>query len=208
MTVTFTLEEKSTALLVYDVINEMADPEGAFYSPDTGEILPLIQKLMALCRVKGMPVIYTVPVNKGAEDMGRMADFYPELVSRNLFRPGSRGSQVHHSIEPEKGDIVIEKPRYGAFHGTQLEEILRGKGIDTILICGISVAVGCSTTAREAASRDFKAVIVKDACLSRPIADQGWGPITEEEAERVHLSTLARSFAMVASAAEVMRQLA
>jgi ureidoacrylate peracid hydrolase len=207
MAVIFPLNAKSTALLVYDVINEMADPDGAFYATAINEILPRIQKLRELCRARGMPVFYTVPVNKGPEDMGRMADFYPELASRNLFRAGSRGTEVHQSIKPEKEDTIIEKPRYGAFYGTELEGILRRRGKDTLLICGVSTQVGCGTTAREAANRDFKAIVIKDACLSRPIADQGWGPISQEEAERVHLSTLARSFAMVASADEVISKL-
>ncbi|MBM2831060.1 MAG: isochorismatase [Dehalococcoidia bacterium] len=207
MAVIFPLESKKTALLIYDVTNEMADPGGAFYDPSVNRILSQIQKLLTLCRRRGIPVFYTVPVNKGAEDMGRMADFYPELASRRLFRPGSYGSQVHSSIKPEAVDRVIEKPRYGAFYGTRLNQRLRRKGIDTILICGISTQVGCGTTAREAASRDYKVVMVRDACLSRPIADQGWGPVNQEDVERVHMSTLARSFAMVASTDEVMRKL-
>ncbi|MDP2744342.1 MAG: isochorismatase family cysteine hydrolase [Dehalococcoidia bacterium] len=207
MAVIFPLEPKKTALLIYDVVNEMADPGGAFYDPSVNEILSQIQKLLGVCRARGIAVFYTVPANKGREDMGRMADFYPELVSRGLFRPGSHGSQVHSSIKPEAGDRIIEKPRYGAFHGTRLDQVLRRKGIDTILICGISTQVGCSTTAREAASRDFKVVMVRDACLSRPIADQGWGPVNQKDVERVHMSTLSRSFAMVASTDEVTRRL-
>lgn len=207
MAITFSLDAKKTALLIYDVVNEMADPGGAFYDPSVNLVLSPIRRLLSFCRARGIPVFYTVPANEGREDMGRMADFYPELASSGLFRAGSRGSQVHSSIEPEKGDTIIAKPRYGAFYGTRLHQILRRKGIDTILLCGISTQVGCGTTAREAASRDYKVVMLKDACLSRPIADQGWGPVSAEDVERVHMSTLARSFAMVASSEEVIRKL-
>ncbi len=120
MTVIFPLEAKRTALLVYDVINEMADPEGAFYSPSTGEILPRIQKLMALCRDKGMPVIYTVPVNKGAEDMGRMADFYPELVSRNLSGRGAEAPGFTLPSSRKRGIPLLRNPGMAPFMGLSL----------------------------------------------------------------------------------------
>ena len=207
MAVTFALDAKKTALLVYDVVNEMADAGGAFYDPSVSRVLSPIQRMLSSCRTMGIPVFYTVPASEGPEDMGIMATFYPELAARGLFRTGSRGSEVHSSIKPEKGDTVLAKPRYGAFYGTRLHQILRRKGIDTILLCGISTQVGCSTTAREAASRDYRVVMVKDACLSRPIADQGWGPVSAEDVERVHMSTLARSFAMVATSDEVIRRL-
>ncbi len=52
-------------------------------------------------------------------------------------------------------------------------------------------------TARDAMNRDYKAIVVSDACLSRAMGDQGWGPVSKEELMKVHFSSLARAFAMV-----------
>ena len=74
-------------------------------------------------------------------------------------------STKRSSLDPH--DILLEKPRFGAFYGTDLELILRAHGIDTVIISGISTPVCCDTTAREAQARDFRRV-GPDALATRP----------------------------------------
>ena len=62
-----------------------------------------------------------------------------------------------------KNDILLEKPRFGAFHGTDLDLILRNRGIDTVIITGICTNICCETTAREANMRDYKVFFISDA---------------------------------------------
>jgi len=54
------------------------------------------------------------------------------------------------------------KPRFGAFQGTDLELILRSRGIDTVIVTGVATNVCCDTTAREAAVRDFRVFFLSD----------------------------------------------
>ncbi len=76
------------------------------------------------------------------------ADFVPEL-----------------GVQP--GDIQITKRQWGAFYGTELDLQLRRRGVDTILLCGISTSIGVESTAREAYERNYNQVFVEDAMAAR-----------------------------------------
>ncbi len=92
--------------------------------------------------------------------------------------------------------MLLHKPRFGAFHGTDLELILRCRGIDTIIITGISTPVCCDTTAREAHARDFRVFLLSDATATTgPDADK-W--------QRYALEIIDGMFGQVVSAAQML----
>lgn len=64
-------------------------------------------------------------------------------------------------------DIVITKRQWGAFYGTELDLQLRRRGVDTILLCGITTNIGVETTARDAYDRGYQQVFVEDATSAR-----------------------------------------
>jgi hypothetical protein len=76
---------------------------------------------------------------------------------------GSESAEFHECLVIDGKDVILEKPRFGAFHCTDLELLLRSRGIDTIMVTGISTNVCCETTAREAAIRHFHVLFVEDA---------------------------------------------
>ena len=102
----------------------------------------------------------------------------------------------------EAKDIVLEKPRFGAFHGTDLELILRSRGIDTIIISGIATNVCCETTAREAMVRDFHVFFLSDGT-----AALGMGDATADETQRVTIATLGSLFAQVLTVDEMLKKI-
>jgi nicotinamidase-related amidase len=63
-------------------------------------------------------------------------------------------------------DVLLEKPRHGPFQSTDLELMLRSRGIDTVIISGIATSVCCETTARKAVSRDFHVFFLIDGKAS------------------------------------------
>jgi nicotinamidase-related amidase len=78
------------------------------------------------------------------------------------WRPGPRPpdwAEIVPELGPEPGDLVITKRQWGAFYGTELDLQLRRRGIDTILLAGISTNVGVQSTARDA----YEQVFVEDA---------------------------------------------
>ena len=69
-------------------------------------------------------------------------------------------------MKPTQDDILVKKFRYSGFYGTQLENLLRALGRDTIAITGVATNVCCDSTARDGAMRDFKVVFLSDCSAS------------------------------------------
>ena len=76
-------------------------------------------------------------------------------------------AEIVPELGPEPGDLVITKRQWGAFYGTELDLQLRRRGIDTILLAGISTNVGVESTARDAYERGYQQVFVEDAMAAR-----------------------------------------
>src|SRR5258708_37145578 len=77
---------------------------------------------------------------------------------------GSKGYELWAELDVEKDDLVVEKTRYSAFveGSSQLEQVLRAQGIDTILVTGTVTNVCCESTARDAMMRNFKTIMITD----------------------------------------------
>jgi nicotinamidase-related amidase len=76
-------------------------------------------------------------------------------------------AEIVPELGPRPGDIVITKRQWGAFYGTELDLQLRRRGIDTIILCGISTTMGVESTARDAFERGYQQVFVEDAMAAR-----------------------------------------
>ena len=71
-------------------------------------------------------------------------------------------AEFYEPVKPAEGDLVVKKFRYSGFYGTQLENLLRALGRDTIAITGVATNVCCDSTARDGAMRDFKVLFLSD----------------------------------------------
>ena len=76
---------------------------------------------------------------------------------------GSPGVAIFPEIAPRDDEIVITKHRFSAFYGTDLEIILRGLGVTTVVITGVTTENCCHATARDAFFRDFQVAFLSDA---------------------------------------------
>ncbi len=76
-------------------------------------------------------------------------------------------TEIVPELGPEPGDVVIAKRQWGAFYGTELDLQLRRRGVDTIVLAGISTNVGVESTARDAYERGYEQVFVEDAMSAR-----------------------------------------
>ncbi len=124
-------------------------------------------------------------------------------MSKTAFSARDRKRRLlHKGLVVAPGDILLDKPRFGAFHGTDLELILRSRGIDTLIITGIATNVCCETTAREAAVRDFRVFFLSDGT-----ATFGIGELSPAELQRVTCATLGLLFAQVLTADEMLRKI-
>jgi nicotinamidase-related amidase len=74
------------------------------------------------------------------------------------------GTQIVDAIAPRDGDIVVRKRRVGALSTTDLDAQLRGRGIDTLILAGISTSGVVLSTVRDAADRDYRLIVLRDLC--------------------------------------------
>ena len=89
----------------------------------------------------------------------------PGPMGRILVR-GEPGHGIVEALAPLPGEPVVDKPGKGAFHATDLEAVLRNRGVEALLVAGVTTEVCVSTTVREANDRGFRCVVLADCCAS------------------------------------------
>jgi nicotinamidase-related amidase len=115
--------------------------------------------------------------------------------------------EVIPALAPGPDDVVVTKSRYSAFVNTELESILRGNRIDTVVIAGLMTQYCSVTTARHAHDLDYKVVFVRDANAGPDLPDLGFGAVSHAEAQRVILTMLAGGVADIQTTADVVSAL-
>jgi len=157
--VDFTVTPERAALINVDMQNLFV--EGYWPSaPDGLVVLDRINRLAAVCRQAGILVIHASHVLRpDLSNIGVLGEVVPQ-VHDGIITKGSESAALHKGLVIGPDDVLLEKPRFGAFHGTDLEMILRTRGIDTVIISGIATNVCCETTAREAMVRDFRVLFL------------------------------------------------
>jgi nicotinamidase-related amidase len=163
------INQKRCALIVIDMQNDFLKPGGVLYYNDAPmKAVPAIKRLIGHCRETGIPVIYTQTLLKDQFSISPLEACYQPALLKKGLREGTWGAGFIDGLEPLPGEQVVVKHRYDAFHNTDLELILnniRGLGaVDTVLVTGTVTNVCCESTARGAFMRDYKVVLVSDAC--------------------------------------------
>jgi ureidoacrylate peracid hydrolase len=158
-----------TALLIIDMINDYAHPDGTYgkqgiSNPKIKDIIPPIVKLEGVCKQLDIPVIGIVHItHRRADgtpvDLGLILSPRPFLKHEGLTQ-GTWGTKIIQEI-PEC-DFVIEKGRLNAFFQTSLDTLLRGLDVNTLLFTGIQTNYCVESTARAAWDLDFQFVVVED----------------------------------------------
>jgi nicotinamidase-related amidase len=136
-------------------------------------VIPGIRRLLDHFRRNGSLVVFTAvgTETKDGSDLAGWARALDEvglnLLGTRIHPPvGDPSWQIDPALEPRADEIVVNKLSAGTFATTDLAAQLRSRGIDRVVITGVVTDVCVSTTAREAADRNFKVVIVNDACTT------------------------------------------
>jgi ureidoacrylate peracid hydrolase len=205
--------DKGSAMVEFAVIPERLalvniDVQRCFVSdsplacPGAAELIPRINRIADVCRRAGILVVHVRHVLAAdGSNAGVLGEISP-LVMQGIIAAGSRSAELHPELVVARGDLVVEKPRFGAFQGTSLEPLLRGRGVDTIIVSGLVTNVCCDTTAREAFARDFRVFFLSDGT-----ANSGTDELGAEEIQRATCATLARRFAQVLTIDEMIARI-
>ena len=199
--VDFGVAPERTALVNVDMQNCFV--HGSPFSASDGlAVQDRINRVAAACRAAGIVVVHTSHVLRpDGSNIGVLGEIAP-IVKKGIINKGSQSAALHNGLLIDPSDILLEKPRFGAFHGTDLELILRSRGIDTIIVTGIAANVCCETTAREAVVRDFRVFFLSDG-----IATFDMGDVSAAELKRATCATLGFLFAQLLTVDEMIRKI-
>jgi len=209
MQVKYPIIPEKTAMIVVDMQNDFVQEGAPIEIPRARAMVPRLNRLLAVCRAHQIPVIYIHHVIRGGDiDAGRLADHHEAIRHNQAIIAGTPNVEIYEGLKPQPGDLVVAKPRYSAFYGTDLEAILRSQGIDTLIIGGTVTNVCCESTTRDAFSRDYKVIFLSDGNAAGDLPDLGFGPVSAEEIQKVVLTVLAMCFAQVSSIDQVIAEIA
>jgi nicotinamidase-related amidase len=156
-------DNQNTALLIMDV-------QGATIKmlPESANIIQNLNKAIQTARSNKIPVIYVVVgFRKGFPEVSPANKSFTQLKSGAMNLDTAEASQVHESVAPQPGDVIITKKRVSAFTGSDLEVVLRAMGIKHIVLTGIATSGVVLSTTREAADKDYGITILADCCADR-----------------------------------------
>jgi ureidoacrylate peracid hydrolase len=209
MPVKYPINPEKTAMLVVDMQNQFVQVGGLAEIPRARAMAPHLNQLLDVCRTHKILVIYIYHLLRSWDiDAGRFADLFPEAAQTNqLSIAGTKNVEIYEGLKPHPGDLLVAKPRYSAFYGTDLEAILRSKGIDTLIISGTVTNACCESTARDAFSRDYKVIFLSDGNAAGDMPDLGFGAVSAEEVQKVTLTLFALNFGQVASIDQVIAEI-
>src|SRR3954465_14607411 len=174
------LDPKRTAIVMIDMQRDFLEPGG--FGESLGNDVSLLAKAITPCRAlleamraRGVLIIHTreghrpdlsdapkAKVERGAPSMRIGA---PGPMGRILIR-GEPGHDIVPELRPLPGEPIIDKPGKGAFYATDLGSILQHRGIETLIVCGVTTEVCVHTTVREANDRGYKGIVPGDCCGS------------------------------------------
>ncbi len=172
---------KAWALLVIDMQRDFCAPGG--YAERAGMAIsrlrapiPNIAALLAAARAQGICVIHTreghlsdlsdCPPSKFARSVVTGAPIgSPGPMGRLLVR-GEYGHDFIDELQPQPGDVVVDKPGYSAFHQTELQSLLWQRGVSQLVITGVTTEVCVHSTLRAAIDRGYECITVADACAT------------------------------------------
>lgn len=156
-------------LLVIDFINDIVHEQGkapscAAYVKEH-VVIAKANAAIEIARKHDWLILFVkVAFNAGYLEIPGDSPVFRSAPGKGAFKLGEWGTEFHADLTYQPADPVIIKPRVSAFYATALEAYLRAQKIDTLIISGVSTNNAVQATARDGHDRDYRIIILKDAC--------------------------------------------
>jgi len=173
----FSFDPSATAVIAVDLQNDFGAEGGYvhhFGVPIEGARATIdpVGRVLAAARSAGIPVVYTKMEfkrdlsNVGEPDSPTRARL--ELGEGDFLIEGTWNSDIVSELAPQPGDLMVSKRRYSGFYETDLDDLLRARGIRSLIFVGWTTSVCVESTLRDASFRDYACVILDD-CTAETI---------------------------------------
>lgn len=194
------------AVVVVDMQNDFVRVGAPLEVPESRPTIVVHQALLGACRERGIPIIYTKFV--AGPQRTFIWEWSPQLAPpvcccwkgflRHYEDVGKEldGSDIIDEIHPEPGDPIVDKFGYGAFHNTNLDDLLKARHVESVLVTGTVTQICVEETARESMKRGYRTTIVSDAVST-------YAP----DLQAAVLKNFAHKFGWVSTAAEIIAAL-
>lgn len=156
------------ALVLVDMQRDFCDPGGAHgHDSDVSDPMSAVQSAGSFLdryRESGRTPIFIQTLHGEESTSPRWAQKYEDRPTP--CRPGSEGAAFMPQLDVGDSDVVVTKHRYSAFHGTDLDLILRSNGISRVLVGGVAANVCVESTVRAAFDHDYDVTLLRDCAGS------------------------------------------
>jgi ureidoacrylate peracid hydrolase len=206
-----------TAVLVIDMQNDFGSKGGMFDRAGIDisgirAVVPNVRSALSAARKAALPIIYIkMAFRPDLSDAGPPTS--PNLLKHAKFNVGQAviapdgtpsrilirdtwGTEIIPELRPEAGDTMVYKSRFSAFYRTELDDMLKRRGIEALIVTGCTTSVCVESTVRDAMFRDYRCVVLED-CAAEPIA--ATAPRSNHEAS---LLTMEISFAWISNSSK------
>jgi ureidoacrylate peracid hydrolase len=200
-----TLAPAETALVVIDMQNTFVAQDAPAEVPAARDIVPALNSLTAALRTRGVAIIWVTHANRRGDGGSDWPSFFDHFVAAEMrertiasLAPDGEGQRLWPALSVAPGDIHLCKNRYSALipGASDLDRVLRERGLRNLLIAGTKTNVCCEATARDAMMMGYNVIMISD-CLAA---------LSDDE-HRASLETIIQQFGDVMSGAEALVRL-
>lgn len=180
------IEPGRTAIVAVDFQNDIVGADGTFASLFRAEVertnvIPVAVGLLDSARAAGVTVIYSrATFRPGYPELVANIPLFANVEQLGCLVDGTAGAAIIDELTPRTGDVVLTHHRVSCLHGTELDVVLRGASIDTVILTGVATNLAVESTARAGADLGYRVLVVSDACST-----------TSEPAHEASLASLA-----------------
>ena len=191
------LDRHRSILLVVDMQNDYCHPNGTAGGRGrdlrfTQEMMPRLVRLIGAAREHGFPICFIRTI---ANDWTN-SEVWTEFKDKNHLgvAEGSSGAEFCAGFEPRNGELVITKHRYSAFIGTNLDQILRSRSVDNLIMTGVGTGMCVFQTLSVGFMLDYYITLVEDCAAT------SYGPQSHNEA----VAHIGKHFGVIANSSEII----